>query len=330
MPWVATLCRWLRLVEVVVTAGLLEAFCCSRWKYAVMRMRLVVAQPVTARLLQGLWRRWIMSVNTALVRLVYPGRLQGRGFGNNALVVATAFTLRSHDRVGHPSDRAVGLAVCPSRFLWRCGEILVGLRPLPRPRRAAMLRFSGRVMGRGCQAFHSGHLNQVPPHHAGNGLYRLSLPRVCLAGPDPKNRRILLAPVLTIDLFRRPISQADLRLSNAHPRSVRLRPGTWLSFPCILFEDILGLVGSRDRLFHGPPALVVAIWRHDQDVYPTVLRRNSSAGLGIELSAWGWSCWRSSGEHRMSSTIVWRWPSADVDLVFPGAEHEGLDVQRDG
>jgi len=34
-----------------------------------------------------------MSVNTALVRFVYPGRLEGRGFGYNALVVATAFTL---------------------------------------------------------------------------------------------------------------------------------------------------------------------------------------------------------------------------------------------
>src|SRR6266571_5107428 len=46
-----------------------------------------------ARVLQGLGASGIMSVNTALVRFVYPGRLQGRGFGHNALVVATAFTL---------------------------------------------------------------------------------------------------------------------------------------------------------------------------------------------------------------------------------------------
>src|SRR5882672_10014850 len=45
-----------------------------------------------ARVLQGLGASGIMSVNTALVRFVYPGRLQGRGFGHNALVVATAFT----------------------------------------------------------------------------------------------------------------------------------------------------------------------------------------------------------------------------------------------
>src|SRR4051812_10211029 len=46
-----------------------------------------------ARTLQGLGASGLMSVNTALVRFVYPSRMQGRGFGHNALVVATAFTL---------------------------------------------------------------------------------------------------------------------------------------------------------------------------------------------------------------------------------------------
>src|SRR5439155_18920722 len=48
---------------------------------------------LAARTLQGLGASGIMSVNTALVRFVYPSRLLGRGFGHNALVVATAFTL---------------------------------------------------------------------------------------------------------------------------------------------------------------------------------------------------------------------------------------------
>src|ERR1700709_148813 len=46
-----------------------------------------------ARALQGLGASGIMSVNTALVRYVYPERMLGRGYGHNALVVATAFTL---------------------------------------------------------------------------------------------------------------------------------------------------------------------------------------------------------------------------------------------
>src|SRR3981081_4297108 len=48
---------------------------------------------LVARALQGLGASGIMSVNTALVRYVYPERMLGRGYGHNALVVATAFTL---------------------------------------------------------------------------------------------------------------------------------------------------------------------------------------------------------------------------------------------
>ncbi len=48
---------------------------------------------LVARTLQGLGASGLMSVNTALVRFVYPSKMLGRGFGHNALVVATAFTL---------------------------------------------------------------------------------------------------------------------------------------------------------------------------------------------------------------------------------------------
>lgn len=43
-----------------------------------------------ARVLQGLGAAGIMSVNTALVRLIYPKHLLGRGIAINSLVVATA------------------------------------------------------------------------------------------------------------------------------------------------------------------------------------------------------------------------------------------------
>ena len=47
---------------------------------------------LAARALQGLGASGIMGVNTALLRYVYPGRLLGRGFGHNAMVVAAAFS----------------------------------------------------------------------------------------------------------------------------------------------------------------------------------------------------------------------------------------------
>src|ERR1700760_2833666 len=46
-----------------------------------------------ARVLQGLGASGLMAVNSALIRFVYPSRMLGRGFGYNAMVVGTAFTL---------------------------------------------------------------------------------------------------------------------------------------------------------------------------------------------------------------------------------------------
>lgn len=48
---------------------------------------------IVARLFQGLGASAVMSVNTALIRAIYPKRLHGQGFGNNALVVAVAFAV---------------------------------------------------------------------------------------------------------------------------------------------------------------------------------------------------------------------------------------------
>ncbi len=48
---------------------------------------------IVARLFQGLGAAALMGVNSALIRAVYPSRLHGRGFGNNALVVAIGFAL---------------------------------------------------------------------------------------------------------------------------------------------------------------------------------------------------------------------------------------------
>lgn len=46
-----------------------------------------------ARVAQGMGGAGVMSVNTALVRFIYPQRLLGRGMGINALVVATSSVL---------------------------------------------------------------------------------------------------------------------------------------------------------------------------------------------------------------------------------------------
>jgi DHA2 family multidrug resistance protein-like MFS transporter len=104
---------------------------------------------LAARVLQGLGAGGIMSVNTALVRFIYPGRLQGRGFGYNALVVATAFTLG-------PTIASGILAIGPWAWLFAVNipfgvvAIVIGLKTLPRtPRAAHAFDFVGALMAAG-------------------------------------------------------------------------------------------------------------------------------------------------------------------------------------
>src|ERR1700710_343749 len=90
---------------------------------------------LVARALQGLGASGLMSVNTALVRYVYPERMLGRGYGLNALVVATAFTLG-------PTIASSILAVGTWPWLFAINipfgliAIAIGLKTLPRTPRA--------------------------------------------------------------------------------------------------------------------------------------------------------------------------------------------------
>ena len=91
---------------------------------------------IVARLFQGLGASAIMGVNTALLRATYPAKLQGRGFGNNALVVAIGFALG-------PSLASIILAA--SSWEWLFGiNVIPGIiafflarRALPETRRAS-------------------------------------------------------------------------------------------------------------------------------------------------------------------------------------------------
>src|SRR6476646_6230159 len=103
-----------------------------------------------ARTLQGLGASGIMSVNTALVRFVYPGRMQGRGFGHNAMVVATAFTFG-------PSIASAILAVGPWPWLFAVNipfglvAIGIGFAMLPKTARADHgFDFPGALLAAAC------------------------------------------------------------------------------------------------------------------------------------------------------------------------------------
>lgn len=87
-----------------------------------------------ARVLQGLGAAGIMSVNTALIRFIYPSRIIGRGIGTNALIVAVSAAIG-------PTVAAAILAVAPWQWLFAINVpigilALIAAPSLPRTRRA--------------------------------------------------------------------------------------------------------------------------------------------------------------------------------------------------
>src|SRR5471030_1535544 len=91
---------------------------------------------VVARLFQGVGAAAIMGVNSAMLGVIYPKRLLGRGFGTNAMVVAVAVALG-------PTAASLILATASWPWLFAINvplgivAVLLGRRVLPVTKRAS-------------------------------------------------------------------------------------------------------------------------------------------------------------------------------------------------
>lgn len=210
---------------------------------------------LTARVLQGLGASGIMSVNTALVRFVYPGRLLGRGFGHNALVVATAFALG-------PTIASGILAVGPWSWLFAVNipfglaSILIGLKTLPRtPTAAHAFDFPGALLAAGALGLFMLGIGSAA-HHAPAGLVLGELVAAVVLGWILIRRQAdHPAPMLPVDLFRRPLFALSTATAIC---SFAVQGLAFVSLP-FYFEDILGRSQVETGLFMTPWPLVVAV-----------------------------------------------------------------------
>jgi len=160
---------------------------------------------IVGRLFQGLGAAALMGVNTALLRTVYPAKLHGRGFGNNALVVAIGFALG-------PSLASLILAAASWEWLFGINVIpgivafFIARKALPESPRSGhrvdgvagvfnVIAFSMAVLALG-DAAHRVPLQTLLPEAAVALLFFVLLVRRQKGHP---------APLLPVDLFRRPL-----------------------------------------------------------------------------------------------------------------------------
>lgn len=208
-----------------------------------------------ARTLQGLGAAGVMSVNIALVRFIYPENKLGRGLGHNALVVATSFTLGPTLAAG-----ILSIATWPWLFAVNIPfgviAILVGIKTLPKTVRAShAFDFTGALMASGCLGFLILGLGSAA-HHTPPLIVAAELAAGVVIGWLLMRRHAEHpAPMLPIDLFRRPVFALSAATAVC---SFAVQGLAFVSLP-FYFEDVLHRTTIETGLFLTPWPLVVGI-----------------------------------------------------------------------
>ena len=257
---------------------------------------------LVARALQGLGASGIMSVNTAMVRFVYPERMLGRGFGHNALVVATAFTLG-------PTIASGILALGPWPWLFAINipfgliAIVVGLKTLPHmPRASHGFDFMGALFAALCLGLFilgigSG-AHEAPAALVAAALIAAGL----LAWLLVRRHQDHPAPMLPIDLFRRPMFALSAATAVC---SFAVQGLAFVSLP-FYFEDVLHRSQVETGFFMTPWPLVVGIMApiagRMSDRYPVGIL----GGIGLAFLGLGMVLLAMLPQAPGVADIVWR------------------------
>lgn len=257
---------------------------------------------LVARILQGLGAAGIMSVNTALVRFIYPERLHGRGFGNNALVVATAFTLG-------PTIASGILSVGPWTWLFAINipfgliAMLIGLKTLPQtPRSTHTFDIPGALLTSASLCLFILGIGSAA-HKASTGLVIAELIGAVVFGVLLLRRQAdHPAPMLPIDLFRRPIFALSVATAVC---TFAVQGLAFVSLP-FYFEDVLHRTQVETGFFMTPWSLVVGIMApiagRLSDRHPAGLL----GGLGLAMLGVGMVLLAMLPAEPSIADIVWR------------------------
>ncbi|MES2600869.1 MAG: MFS transporter [Pseudomonadota bacterium] len=255
-----------------------------------------------ARVLQGLGAAGVMSVNTALVRFVYPSRLHGRGFGNNALVVATAFTLGPALASG-----ILSVASWPWLFAinipFGVAAMLIGIKTLPQmPRAAHSFDIPGAlltsislclfIVGIGSAA-HGTSAAVVAVELVGAVIFGALLIRRQAGHP---------APMLPVDLFRRPMFSLSVATAVC---SFAVQGLAFVSLP-FYFEDVLHRTQVETGFFMTPWSVVVAIMAPIAGRLSDRHSAGTLGGLGLLMLCIGMALLATLPPSPSVLDIVWR------------------------
>jgi MFS transporter, DHA2 family, multidrug resistance protein len=257
---------------------------------------------LVARTLQGLGASGLMSVNTALVRFVYPSRMQGRGFGHNAMVVATAFTLG-------PTIASAILSIGSWPWLFAVNlpfgilAFVIGIKTLPSlPRAKHAFDFLGAALAAACLGLFIIGVGGAG-HQASTGLVLGALIAALVIGFILTRRHAdHPAPMLPMDLFRRPLFALSAATAIC---SFAVQGLSFVALP-FYFEDVLGRSQVETGLFMTPWPLVVAVMAPVGGRLADRFSAGILGGLGLIVLALGMALLATLPASPGVADIVWR------------------------
>jgi DHA2 family multidrug resistance protein-like MFS transporter len=255
-----------------------------------------------ARVLQGFGASGLMSVNTALIRFIFPARSLGRGVGMNAMVVGTSTAIG-------PTIAAAILSIANWPWLFAVnvpvGIVALGLafRNLPATPRASH-RFDAisallNAGTFGCLIFGIGEGTHSAPPLVTAGVLVMAL----VFGVLLVRRQLgLRAPMLPVDLYRRPMFALSSVTSMA---SFAAQGLAFVSLP-FYFQSVLGKTAVETGLLLTPwPVLTASmapIAGPLSDRYPPAIL----CGFGLAALSIGLTLMATLPPDPSTLSIVWR------------------------
>lgn len=255
-----------------------------------------------ARIVQGFGASGIMSVNTALIRFIYPSRSLGRGVGNNALVVAVSTA------VG-PTIAAAILSFGTWQWLFAVNvplgliAFVMALRVLPDTRRAQhKFDFGSAVLNAttfGLLIFGIGEA----AHSADRWITIVVMASALVSGVALIHRQLgLPAPMLPVDLYRRPMFALSSLTALC---SFSAQGLAFVALP-FYFQTGLGLSAVETGLLLTPwpvmTAIAAPIAGPLSDRYPPAVL----GGIGLAVLGIGLALIATLPGHPGTFGIVWR------------------------
>ncbi len=255
-----------------------------------------------ARIAQGLGASGIMSVNTALIRFIYPARSLGKGYGMNALTVAVSTAIG-------PTVAAGILSVASWQWLFAINlpiglfALALGLRALPETALGSH-RFDAASAALNACAFGCLVLGITQAAHSAPAM--ATLPWLAAAGISfvllLRRQSGQAAPMLPLDLYRIPM----FALSSATAFCSFAAQGIGVIALPFYFQSVLGLSAVETGVLLTPwpamTAVMAPIAGRLSDRYPPAVL----GGIGLGAFALGLALTAALPEHPGTWGITWR------------------------